>query len=153
MPDAMTAFHHAHPNRPGPHIAPCQNRKCCTTPYQPKVYASRRPRNQRVAGAPPKGGGTVTVQPREATQPCPATPRSLAQKVPANQNAEPPSCTLYRMTSHVPLRDPPPNEPLEYTVRVSGNLSTLAAVSEPLPAASAVSQRYGTHRTMSEECA
>jgi hypothetical protein len=42
MPDAMTAFHYAHPARPGPHKAPCQEKKCCTAPYRPRIYGPRR---------------------------------------------------------------------------------------------------------------
>lgn len=56
MPDDMTTFHYINPNRPGPHTAPCGNKKCCVTPYKPRVYPARRPwysRRQRVAGAPP----------------------------------------------------------------------------------------------------
>jgi hypothetical protein len=47
IPDEMAAFHNAHPNRPGPHVSPCNIPRCCETPYQ-----SRRIR-RRVAGAPP----------------------------------------------------------------------------------------------------
>lgn len=46
MPDAMTAFHYAHPARPGPHVAPCQERKCCSTPYEPRIYGAHRARHR-----------------------------------------------------------------------------------------------------------
>ncbi|KAF2398947.1 hypothetical protein EJ06DRAFT_531253 [Trichodelitschia bisporula] len=46
MPDAMMAFHNAHPTQPGPHVAPCHDRKCCVTPYQPRIYATRRSRRR-----------------------------------------------------------------------------------------------------------
>jgi len=56
MPDEMARFHDAHPSQPGPHVAPCYNKKCCTTPYRPRIYAARRPRGRnqrRVTGVPP----------------------------------------------------------------------------------------------------
>jgi hypothetical protein len=56
MTDAMTAFHHTHPTRPGPHVSPCHDKRCCSSPYKARIYRARRPqhaRPQHVAGAPP----------------------------------------------------------------------------------------------------